>query len=75
MNSQFLQLGERLKSASIEILQNIIVQHKDFETSQTLKVVGFQCGQVVGEKCETSERDNMQEEISWYAAESILSQK
>lgn len=75
MNSQFLQLGERLKSASIEILQNIIVQHKDFKTRQTLKVVGFQCGQVVGEESETSERDNIQEEISWYAAEGILSQE
>lgn len=75
MNSQFLQLGERLKSASIEILQYIIVQHKNFKTGQTLKVVGFQCGQVVGEECETSEGDNMQEEISWYAAEGVLSQE
>lgn len=75
MNLQFLQLGERLKSASIEILQNVIVQHKDFETSQALKVVGFQCGQVVREECEASERDDMQKEISWYAAEGILTKQ
>lgn len=75
MNSQFLQLAERLECTCIEVLQYVVVQHEDFQARQSLEVVGLQCGQIIGEECQAGEGDHMQEEISWYAAQSILAKQ